>query len=79
MARALAQEWVDLVKKTCGDLSATECEALDALAAGIVGFAWLGFDESDCRIIVMQFHVADGVYILWAEDRFVDPAGYVMD
>ena len=80
-ARALAQEWVDLAKTTCGDLIATECEGLDALAAGIAGSTWLGFDEDapGDRIIVMRFHVAGKVYVPWAEDRFVDPAGYVMD
>ena len=80
-ARALAQEWGDLAKTTCGDLGARECEALDAWATGIVGSTWLGFDEdaSDDRIIVMRSHVAGKVYMPWAEDRFVDPAGYVMD
>ena len=80
-ARAFAQEWVALVKATCDDLTAGECEALDALAAGIVNFTWIGFDKDEPfdNMIVLHFHVAEEVYVLWAREEFRDPAGFVMD
>ena len=79
--KALAQEWVSLVKITCGNLDELECEALDMLEAGIVRFVCLGFDESESadRFIVLHFHIGGDVYILWAEDPFVDPAGFYVD
>ena len=79
--KALVQEWGSLVKITCGNLDESECEALDMLEAGIVWFMWLGFDESESadRFTVLHFHIGGDVYILWAEDPFVDPAGFYVD
>ena len=51
------------------------------VAAGIVGFTWIGFDEevSIDNMIVLHFHVEGEVYVRWAKEEFVDPAGFVID
>ncbi len=69
------------MKTTCDNLGESERAALDTLKEGIVGFAWLGFneEESEDRFIAIHFHIADAVHVLRGEDRFVDPAGYYMD
>ena len=64
-----------------GVLTEAERTALDALKEGIVERTWIGFEDdvSDDRYIVLHFHVGDEVYILWAADPFVDPAGHDME
>ena len=76
--KALAEEWVDLVKATCADLNESEREALDSLRKGIVSFTWLGFEDGEPQdqFIVIHFHLGNEVYVLWAENPCRGSAGH---
>ena len=78
--KALAEEWVDLVKATCAELNESEREALDSLREGTVSFTWLGFEDGgpQDQFLVIHFHLGNEVYVLWAKNPCRGSAGHNM-